>query len=273
MKNAATKHGAGRGFTLIELLIVISIIALLISILLPSLGKARKTARNVVCQNNLRQLGIAITGYLDNQGTDPQFLNLQAGPASVPTPGVYWQVGVVDQLQEFLGYAGNAPFDCPAATGFSSVRFPQNITYLQSGGRLFSKPFPNIGGNQPVTQYTEYWFNDSEVPPSSGLAGTTFLYPYGVSKQKMRLLKFPQFVVWSMDALDEFPRHQVRPNVNRNLSNFGDIAARDLNGASNMLFGDQSVRVKTYVEYQEQSDPAGAPPPFYNWGHLYYRNP
>jgi prepilin-type N-terminal cleavage/methylation domain-containing protein len=277
MNAARTTRGWNRsgsaGFTLIELLIVISIIALLISILLPSLGGARKAARNVICQSNLRQLGIAIQGYLDNQGTDPQFLNLQAGPGPVPFPGVYWQVGVVDMLQEYLGNAGNAPFNCPSAKGFSSVRYPDIITNLQSAGRLFSKPFPNLGGLQPVTQFTEYWFNDSETPPNSSSAGGTFLYPYGVSKQKMRLLKFPQFVVWSMDALDEYPRHQQRPSVNRNVTNLTTFEARDLNGSSNMLFGDQSVRAKTYVEYQEQRDPAGAPPPFYNWGHLYYRNP
>lgn len=60
------------GFTLIEVLVVVSIIALLIAILLPSLSKAREQSRRVVCQNNLRQLQHAIVFYLsDHKGIFP----------------------------------------------------------------------------------------------------------------------------------------------------------------------------------------------------------
>ncbi|MHC4364947.1 MAG: type II secretion system protein [Planctomycetota bacterium] len=60
------------GFTLVELLVVIGIIALLLSIFLPSLGKARSSAMRLRCVNNLKQLDIAMALYLNgNEDTYP----------------------------------------------------------------------------------------------------------------------------------------------------------------------------------------------------------
>ena len=55
-----------KGFTLIELLVVIAIIALLMGILFPVLRKAREQGRDVVCRNNLRQIGFAANFYADH---------------------------------------------------------------------------------------------------------------------------------------------------------------------------------------------------------------
>ena len=52
-----------RGFTIIELLVVVAIIALLVGMLLPAIGKARDTARVNVSKNNLRQVGVALKTY------------------------------------------------------------------------------------------------------------------------------------------------------------------------------------------------------------------
>lgn len=61
-KRTAPQRGAG-GFTLVELLVVIGIIAVLIGIMLPTLGKAREQGRALVCRSNMRQVAQALLAY------------------------------------------------------------------------------------------------------------------------------------------------------------------------------------------------------------------
>jgi prepilin-type N-terminal cleavage/methylation domain-containing protein len=94
-----------KGFTLIELLVVISIIALLMAILMPALARARKQAKAVVCQSNIRQWGTIFSMYTgDNDG----FFN--EGRWSLSEAN-YW----MDALRSY--YSNNRKiYCCPTAT-------------------------------------------------------------------------------------------------------------------------------------------------------------
>ncbi|MEX0774394.1 MAG: prepilin-type N-terminal cleavage/methylation domain-containing protein [Phycisphaeraceae bacterium] len=95
-----------RGFTLVELLVVTSIIALLIALLLPALGAARRAANTVRCLANLRQVGVGFAGYLnDNKQVLPYAFDFSV------TPNTTWR----GNTSAYLNNDGRI-WRCPNAT-------------------------------------------------------------------------------------------------------------------------------------------------------------
>lgn len=123
----------GRGaFTLIELLVVVAIVALLIGILLPTIGRARDSARAAVCLSNLRQIGAGFSMYAD---ASKDFVPREAG-RSEPWPAVppyytSWAFGIRPFIDPNIPASGDPNAD-PDAGGRDQFR---NAPYYRDPAR------------------------------------------------------------------------------------------------------------------------------------------
>ena len=162
-------------FTLIELLVVISLIVLLISMLMPALGKSREAARTVQCLTAIRQIGLAMGYYAESNKT---YLVPYKTPFA-PTPNAYWG-GLLAQGR-YIEYG--PAFSCASY-------FPKRMLHLQADNI-------NPGGNWFYTHYGINWQHLGSHFGSGGSLGTP---PAPTPTPKSSDIRKPSDTIAAVDA-------------------------------------------------------------------------
>jgi prepilin-type N-terminal cleavage/methylation domain-containing protein/prepilin-type processing-associated H-X9-DG protein len=175
-----------RGFTLIEILVVSAVVATLAAILLPAFARVRENARRASCQNNLRQIGLGLSQYL--QDYDDTYPNVFFGPG---WPGEYrW----MDALEPYL--KSTQAFVCPSDTAHAYT--PRTIQY---GSYVYNGAYWGGGTTRNP---------DIKTPPCS-----KWDKGYGVSAAQV---ESPSQTIWLTDGNGNFEiswGEAVEPAINR----------------------------------------------------------
>lgn len=178
-----------RGFTLIELLVVIAIIAVLIALLLPAVQAAREAARRSQCQNNLKQIGLAVHNYHDTFNLFPPGIVKVRDAVGEPQneePAFAWSAMILPQLEQGNLWDGlntrvrslRSTFNnVPAATpvGYDLLCTPLTVfTCPSDPGEALNRnrPFTSASGVAPPgVAGPDFPIARSNYPGSAGDAG------------------------------------------------------------------------------------------------------
>lgn len=193
-------------FTLIELLVVIAVIALLVAIIIPSLGRAKELAHRIICRNNIRQQALGTTVYA------------QENNANVPTvPGAggwLWDISFwsTNRISEFAGFDDNEVYFCPAnrIKKASDARYWQHSWVFEWNVDLTQEQSLRDESNLPLVRQkqlyrvpsTLYMFDKiDEVTGNSILPATLITGEDAKWISKLTQVKGPASTVMLMDAV------------------------------------------------------------------------
>ncbi len=137
-----------KNFTLIELLVTIAIIAILASLLLPALSKAKESGRRALCAGNLKQISVAVFSYAGDSNA-----NLPPPPRSDAYPETWATPAFATNAQD-----GNAFLSSPMAEAICPDYIPKNssIVYCPSQKSLISTAQMNLNKSTGKPYYTTY---------------------------------------------------------------------------------------------------------------------
>jgi prepilin-type N-terminal cleavage/methylation domain-containing protein/prepilin-type processing-associated H-X9-DG protein len=255
------RHG---GFTLIELLVVVAIIGILIALLLPAVQAVRESARRMQCASNLRQIGLALHGYLEAHEVFP--------PAYTRNPGhnmLTFLLPHIELQDVYDRYDWSKPWNDPANRPATRVNLAIFVCPSAPGGRRYVSDYATCdylvstvrddllaGGYLNPRENWDPFFKKGAPGQSApatalasvrdGLSNTFMLYedggrPLGYSEGRPTGSEGISGAEWASEDA-EFWIHEVC-HVSRmfNCLNTNEIYAFHPGGA-NFLYGDGSVR-------------------------------